>query len=75
MTPKEKALQLANKFYRGNVLNKTEENHFFELAEAKKSALIAVEEIIKETKLHDKTTYQHGRTAYWNEVKQELENL
>lgn len=42
---------------------------------AKQCALIAVDDIIKETKLHDKTIYQHGRTFYWYEVKQEIEKL
>ena len=42
---------------------------------AKQCALIAVDDIIKETKLHDKTIYQHGRTFYWQEVKQEIEKI
>ena len=42
---------------------------------SKQCALIAVDEIIKETKLHDETIYQHGSTFYWKEVKQEIEKL
>ena len=41
---------------------------------AKQCALISVDEIIEETKLHDKTVYEHGRTFYWQEVKQEILN-
>ena len=42
---------------------------------ASKCALILVKEIIKETKLHDLTCYQHGRTSYWENVKKEIEKL
>jgi len=42
---------------------------------ATKCALILAEEIIKETKLHDLTCYQHGRTAYWENVKEEIKKL
>jgi len=40
-----------------------------------KCALIAIDVIIKETMLHDLTPFQHGRTGFWLEVKQELEKL
>jgi len=43
--------------------------------EAKKMALISVEEIIKETKLHDLTIFQHGRTGFWEMVKMAITNL
>lgn len=66
MTPKEKARELFDKM--DNVVGGG--NY-----DAKQYALIAVEEIIKESKLHDKTTYQHGRTSYWQEVKNELNEL
>jgi hypothetical protein len=42
---------------------------------AKKCALIAVDEILNETFIHDKTTFQHGRTSYWIQVKQEIKKL
>ena len=68
MTPKEKAMDLYNKFR--NQSNVLEANY-----KSKKNALIAIEEIIKESKLHDLTIYQHERTAYLNSVKLEIEKL
>jgi len=65
MKHKEKAKELVDKF-----INATDYNGY-----GTECALIAVDEIIKETKLHDKTIYQHGRTFYWQEVKQEIEKL
>ena len=63
ITPKEKAKALVEQFY-------------FDYDRAKECALIVVGEIIKETNQHfSKTIYQHGRTFYWQEVKQEIENL
>ena len=78
MTPKEKAKELIREFKKYAYYPKTKDDELFvkELKEnAKQCALIAVDEIIKETKLHDKTIYQHGRTFYWQEVKQEIEKL
>lgn len=67
MTAKEKAKELVDKFnYEGK--------HYLML-DAKQCALRAVDDIIKETKLHDKTIYQHGRTFYWQEVKQEIGSI
>ena len=68
MTPKEKAKELVEKY--DSTLTYLESK-----SKAKQCALIAVDNIIKETKLHDKTIYQHGRTFYWKEVKQEIELL
>jgi len=75
MTPKEKAKDLVSIYWNTKVetINVIESIMSKELAI--KCALIAVDEIIKETKLHDKTIYQHGRTAYWQEVKQEINKL
>jgi len=86
MTPKDKAKELISKFkiyaddnyaddtnpYYGQVLaNKRIVLH----NSAKQCALIAVDEIIKETYLHDKTIFEQRRTFYWQEVKQEIEKL
>jgi hypothetical protein len=79
MTPKEKAEELIIKYKQ---IIKAEwdtecggyDLHGYEL-DAKLCALIAVDEILNETFLHDKTTFQHGRTSYWNQVKQEIEIL
>jgi hypothetical protein len=59
MTPKEKAKELVENF-RLNVLDY--EGSGLNLFKAKQCALIAVEELIKET----------GK-KYWQEVKQEIE--
>lgn len=42
---------------------------------AKRHCLWMCDEIIKETKLHDLTIYQHGRTRYWQDVKKEIEKI
>jgi hypothetical protein len=75
MTAKEKAEKLLRDYliYFPEYYNDLE--YDYNVEKAKRCALIAVDEIIKETKLHDKTIYQHGRTAYWQEVKQEIEKL
>ncbi len=65
MTPQEKAEELINMF---SLVGLQQRN------EGIVCALIAVENIIKETLLHDKTTYQHGRTAYWKSVYKEIQN-
>jgi hypothetical protein len=73
MTPEEKAKELINKFaiyLRANLMYDEDADE-----DAKQCSLIAVDEIIKETLLHDETTYQHGRTSFWKEVKQEIEKL
>ena len=87
MTPKEKAEELVKIYIstcqRWNIEYVNSKNikelkkDLFQLEWfiPKNCLLIAVNEIIKETKLHDKTIYQHGRTAYWQEVKQEIEKI
>jgi hypothetical protein len=65
MSPKEKAFSLfaeyASRLNDGRI--------------AKRCTIVAVDLIIQETLLHDETTYQHGRTSFWKEVKQEIEKL
>ena len=68
MTPKEKAIELAEKmaiYHWTNVCN---------YEEAKQCALIAVDEIIYEHNLH-LTQFGHECILFWKEVKQELEKL
>jgi len=81
MTPKEKAEELYNKF-----LNPSGDTYLYGMLEhesAKECALIAVDEIIEATNM-----YQYGinnslehiaakivKHPYWQEVKQEIENL
>jgi hypothetical protein len=75
MTPKEKAIYLYRNYLIFFPEFYSEKEYYYNEDKAKQCALIAVDEIIKETKLHDKTIYQHGRTFYWQEVKQEIEKL
>ena len=68
MTPKEKAIELVNKYQSCEI-------NFLEYAwvcpkGAKKLALIAVDEMINVLIHETYSTYK-----YWNEVKQEIEKL
>jgi hypothetical protein len=80
MTPKEKAEYLISRFLSISV------SHYDDIIDgirdgiriplAKKSAIIAVDEILSDYKnylLHENTDYKG--LMYWNEVKQELESL
>ena len=62
MTPKEKSIELVNKFLR--YVPAEEE---YEFPYAKQCALIAVDEIIE-------VVYWQSVKDYWREVKQEIEN-
>jgi hypothetical protein len=65
MTPKEKAFELVEKFI------KTNGNSFF----AKDCAIIAVDEIIDTLKQIPESLVIPHHIKFWQEVKQELENL
>jgi hypothetical protein len=70
MTPKEKALELWNKFFYAQL---TEGDFTLDGEIAYKCALIAVDEIIEET-----PTYLgelNPKRFYWNQVKKEIEEL
>ncbi len=69
MTPKEKAFELAHKFRLLEIRTSENSHMMISMADAKQCALIAVEEILQQI-LWDK-----GAVKYWNEVKQEIENL
>jgi hypothetical protein len=79
MIPKEKAIELVDKYKNISIsfVDSIEGtcDTYINNEDAKECALIAVNEILKDTKLQDLTPYQHGRTAYWQEVKQEIEKL
>jgi hypothetical protein len=80
MTPKEKAIDLVNKFY--SRYNNVRKNKTFSV-EQKRMAIIAVDEILKlnhpyvivyesfKDNVMDIMTQKH----YWQEVKTELEKL
>jgi len=73
MTPKEKAYELRDKFHAV---------HFISLKVAKECALVAVDEIMESNAdfafslniWGDNQSYSDCEN-YWNEVKQEIENL
>ena len=67
MTPKEKAEELVDKFYK---INEGVNLIYFE--EAKQCALIAVDEILDMVK---HTPIEFIETDYWQEVKQEINEL
>ena len=68
MTPKEKAIELYNKF-----LNPSGDTYLYGMLEhesAKECALIAVDEILEITKHESPSAY-----VYYMQVKKEIENL
>jgi hypothetical protein len=70
MTPKEKSEELIKK-YKPIVTLKMGFEHTYILKQAKKAALIAVDEILK-VSIFFKLI---AETEYWNEVKEEIEKL
>jgi len=73
MTPKEKAQELVDKFAEIIPIEDAEhgetESYFIQYEKAKQCALIAVDEILSVV------WYVPVDTEYWEEVKQEIENL
>ena len=65
MTPKDKALELVQKYFKAN-------HQPYGFKDAKQFALIAVDEILDMVK---HTPIEFIETDYWQEVKQEIENL
>jgi hypothetical protein len=75
MTPKEKALELVQRFTKIESFHIHERVVFMPLPEAKQCALIAVDEILSElTEIPYGLEYLN-RLNYWLEVKQEIEKL
>ena len=88
MTAKEKALELGNKMYSGDVFSKSKQGHLDELELAKGRAIIAVDEIITaleelEDELYEKlgtSSFEErflidSKTTFYKEVKKEIEKL
>ena len=81
MIPKEKAIELVDKFYQ------TTPNEYFvnepigiagrykSWEQSKKCALIAVDEILKAVDNPDETYLMQDSVNYWTEVKAEIERL
>ena len=75
MTPKEKAIELVQRFTKIESFHIHERVVFMPLPEAKQCALIAVDEILSElTEIPYGLEYLN-RLNYWLEVKQEIEKL
>jgi len=71
MTPKEKAIELIDKF---KLKHKFFTNSFIKTT-AKQCALIAVDEILTWLKAHSYSNKNYDAFVFYNEVKQEIENL
>ena len=73
MSPKEKATELGNKFYRGDIFTHGKEAHLLELEQARKYALLCVDEIINDNpNIYDSDRLNY---KYWEEVKKQIELL
>ena len=70
-SPKEKAKELVSKMV--DTYNVTSD--FCYDSTAKQCAIIAVDEIIKETDTYYDTIIASERKLYWRQVKTEIENL
>lgn len=73
MTPKEKAIELVDKFLTTTI-------GYYEYyvgtnkEKAKQCALIAVDEIIEEVRDYSDTNHHQDRMNYWQQVRTEIEN-
>ena len=74
MTPKEKAFELAHKFRLLEIRTSENSHMMISMADAKQCALIAVDEILFALK-YDMNEPTSASVRYWQEVKQEIENL
>ena len=75
MTPKEKANKLCAKYYSRIMHTLSEEYSPHEMFIVKQCALIAVDEILKCVNNPDEYYLMEYSIFYWQEVKQEIENL
>ena len=69
MTPKEKAIELVDKF------NKPDTTHYPYVHNAQQCALIAVDEILEDNRINYMLLGVGISKHYWKEVKQEIELL
>ena len=76
MKPKEKAIEIANKFTRKSVFEMDNDELKVEREEAKKQALICLEYLKEEGSNYIKyTSYNMTRMKYWIEVENEIKLL
>ena len=73
MTPKEKAIELVDRYYS---LFSLEFENTIDITQAKQCALIAVDEILNEYNSYNKSAIVYNDAlSYWDKVKQEIEKL
>ena len=73
MNPKDKAIELANKFIRKSVFDMTDEELKEQREQGKAFAIICVDEILNDNpNIYDSDRLNH---KYWKRVKQEIEKL
>ena len=75
MTPKEKALELANKFMTKSVFDMDYDELKEERLKAKKSAIICADECIKLANLMDGGFSFEKEIEFWKQVKVEVNAL
>lgn len=76
MTPHEKAFELTHKFRLLEIRTSENSHMMISMADAKQCALIAVDEIIGLAKIASiRRDEVYMELEYWQEVKQEIENL
>lgn len=71
MTPKEKANEIANAMYNGSVFDYDKQGHLKEIENAKRRALIVVDELIYETQFQ----MPNIRQRWWQDVKKHIQRL
>ena len=78
MTAKEKAIELVNRFWELDMLDDNGDLYWIGKENAKQSALICVDEMIREIKeiqFNEDIFMEDTVISYWNEVKQEIIKL
>jgi hypothetical protein len=73
MTPKEKALELVNKYYHHK--KRPLFRFWKDISNSKDYAIIAVNEILNALLIGDIDIWDREQIEYWYEVKLEIENL
>jgi hypothetical protein len=74
MRPKEKAIEIYDKFEEHSTYSFNENKELSSKHHAKQCALIALNEIIQAIR-YTEAKKDYGYVGYWNEVKQEIEKL
>ena len=78
MTPKEKAIELLDKFMLRIILNIKQNITVSIIESAKQCALLSVDEILNSLdskKIIYGSDYRFEENTYWEQVKKEIENL